>query len=684
MTVSDIAELAGVQRSTVSNWQRRHDEFPAPLPDSPPGRPQFNAAAVREWLAERYPDKVGGNDGADEIVRNWRYTTNDVQCDDATDPLTLLIAAIQGEHITYWEGGYDERYPMSIGADHLDTKIRATKSQAAAIREFLETEISEGGVDKAALIERAAQEFDELDRWRRTPEALSAQRNLHNLLAGLVHEESTSVLDFACGTGSLLLATCQKHSAVKLVGMEPDLVKAFIADARLAQRANTEIAIDADILEVDALKGRVFDAVVSIPPFGRKVDLGNERMRRLPFGPVRGSADAAWPQLAIQALSPDGEAFLVLPHTLAFEDRSDQIRRELIQQGRLAAVVTLPSNALPASKSAPHLWILSNRRDPTSDVLFVDYSMVDPTDTQTYGDLAHTLCNWLDDPSGETALPPDDPRFVAVTPIKLLGPTVILDPQYWCAHVATPTSAPELIEMVEDATATLDQARQRVLVTDIPACRLVADRPAMITVREARDDMWVKMIRRGAGRRDQTSALDNVAGIEPPKLRIHDADLMWRGEDGVVRYVEAKASHDSSHSGRNLVELGDVLVWATPDRQVRATVSTAGGFAPSHEITVLRCDPEKLNPHYLALSLASGRNSIHVTASNLPGLRPLDLSFPLIPMEQQNQLANYAQAAYRLRAAAQAVASAAEAFWQTLADATGSGSVGTSTNGRDE
>jgi hypothetical protein len=684
MTVSNIAELAGVHRATVSNWQKRHEEFPKPLRDSPPGRPQFDAAAVTAWLAERYPEKLATSDRAAEIVRNWRYTTNDVQCDEGTDPLTLLIAAIQGERITYWEGGYDERYPVSISADNLDTTIRATKSQAEAIREFIESEIKADGVDKAELVERAAQEFDDLGRWRRTPGAVSAERNLHNLLAGLVHEESKTVLDFACGTGALLVAASQKHPTTKFVGLEPDFVEAFIADARLARRADAEIAIDADILENDVLAGRAFDAVVSIPPFGRRVDsTANERLRRLPFGPVRGSADAAWPQLAVQALAPEGEAFLVLPHSLASDDRSDNIRRELIQRGLLAAIVTLPSNALPTSKNKPHLWILSRRREPTTEVLFVDYSSVDPSDGETYDDLAHTLCNWLDDPSSPTILPADDPRFVAVAPIKLLGQTVILDPQYWCAHVATPTSAPELIEMVEEAIATLDRARQTVMATDIPACRLVPDQPAMMTVRDARDDMWLKIIRRNAGRRDHTPTLNDVEGTELPKLRIEDADLMWRGENGEDHYAEIKVSRNTS-TYQQVVQPGDVLVWATPDRQIRATVSTAGGFLPSHEVTVLRCDPQKLNPHYVALSVATGRNGIHVTASTLPGLRALDLSFPLIPIDQQNQLASYAQAANHLRAAAQTVASAAEALWQALADATGSGSVGTTTHERND
>jgi hypothetical protein len=56
MTVTDIANLAEVQRATVSNWQRRHDDFPKPLPDVP-GRPQFDGTAVRNWLAKHYPTR---------------------------------------------------------------------------------------------------------------------------------------------------------------------------------------------------------------------------------------------------------------------------------------------------------------------------------------------------------------------------------------------------------------------------------------------------------------------------------------------------------------------------------------------------------------------------------------------------------------------------------------------------
>ena len=69
--------------------------------------------------------------------------------------------------------------------------------------------------------------------------------------------------------------------------MTPESVEHFIAQSRLERCADAEIE-DVDILEVDALAGRMFDAVISIPPFGVKVDAGNARLRRLPFGAVRG------------------------------------------------------------------------------------------------------------------------------------------------------------------------------------------------------------------------------------------------------------------------------------------------------------------------------------------------------------------------------------------------------------
>ena len=688
MTVTDIAELAGVERSTVSNWQRRYRDdsatpFPAPLADSPAGRPQFDPDAVRAWLAQRYPEAVQETDGGTELVRTWRYTVSQTDTDEAADPLAILIAAATGETVTYRDSG-DPRFPVAISAAGPGVAIHATEAQAEAIRAFLDAET--GVEDNTELLAAAIADYDNLNRWRRTKQADQAEENLYALIGQIVHEDSKSVLDFSCGTGALLAAVAQSHPKAAVLGMEPTRLGAFIAEARFARRPHSMIE-HADILENDALAGRTFDAVVSIPPMGRRVDTGNDRLRRLPFGAVRGTADTAWPQLAAQAMAPDGEAFLVLLHNLVNNERADQVRRELIQQGLIAAVITLPPNAHFATKILSDLWVLSNRRPASADILFVDFSTADPSEDGVYAELGHVLGNWLDSPDPEVL--PDDSRYAVVTPLKVLGATVNLDPLYWTARAATPTSAPALIAAVNDASLTLTRARQELVAEELPDWALSADRVDMMTVRDARDDMWLQIIR---GNRTSYEIPDGAGlSYKPKPLMIKDAELIWHGEhvdtrDRDIAAIKVKAEELKAEyippTEHEIVRPGDVLVWATPDRQIRATVSTVGGLPAAAYPAVLRCDPDKLDPHYLALTLATGRNAIQVSGTATPTVRALDLAFPAIPPDQQRQFAHHAQAAQQMMVAARHIAEAAAALRQALADAAGSGSVGITENDR--
>ena len=46
VTLSQIAELAGVGPSAVSNWRKRFDDFPAPVGTVPDGNDYFKLDAV--------------------------------------------------------------------------------------------------------------------------------------------------------------------------------------------------------------------------------------------------------------------------------------------------------------------------------------------------------------------------------------------------------------------------------------------------------------------------------------------------------------------------------------------------------------------------------------------------------------------------------------------------------------
>lgn len=52
VTAADISRLAGVTRATVSNWRRRHPDFPSPSGGSS-GSPLYERAAVEAWLSAR-------------------------------------------------------------------------------------------------------------------------------------------------------------------------------------------------------------------------------------------------------------------------------------------------------------------------------------------------------------------------------------------------------------------------------------------------------------------------------------------------------------------------------------------------------------------------------------------------------------------------------------------------------
>lgn len=74
--------------------------------------------------------------------------------------------------------------------------------------------------------------------------------------------------------------------------------------------------------------------------------------------------------------------------------------------------------------------------------------------------------------------------------------------------------------------------------------------------------------------------------------------------------------------------------------------------------------------------LATVRNTIQVTGTTVPSLRGLDLSFRVITLDMQSQIAHYEQAAQKIMTSAQDVADAAARLRQALADAAGSGLVG--------
>jgi type I restriction enzyme M protein len=57
LTLTEIARLAGVNRSAVANWRDRHPDFPKPI-SMPESGPIYDRAEIKTWLAAKRPEAL--------------------------------------------------------------------------------------------------------------------------------------------------------------------------------------------------------------------------------------------------------------------------------------------------------------------------------------------------------------------------------------------------------------------------------------------------------------------------------------------------------------------------------------------------------------------------------------------------------------------------------------------------
>ncbi len=204
--------------------------------------------------------------------------------------------------------------------------------------------------------------------------------SIARLLTALAPIRGT-VLDFACGQGTLLLSAARAMPA----GEPLTLVGQDINDAarRLAQVRLLVHGFNADITTGDTLYGKSqpqgqADLVLADPPFDlswRPKELAASN--RLPFGvPPRSAADLAWVQHAIGALRRGGQALIVTSMGPLFRGGPEaESRRRLVEAGCVRAVIALPPGLYPHTAIPVAVLILTHPEPrPAGDVVFVDAS----------------------------------------------------------------------------------------------------------------------------------------------------------------------------------------------------------------------------------------------------------------------------------------------------------------------
>lgn len=413
--IQQIADIAGVGRSAVGNWRKRHADFP--VPDTS-GR--FELREVERWLIEN--GKIDSRVPPVFVAWSLADTLRDTLVADETASLLIAVLvylqaceeptlfgqspafALTVPESAAWRSIRDTP-PESLG-ERLNDAAQTIEDANPMLEGLMVPGLSNAplvagkllhqlidSLDRAvdditpnfALFEEVVGRASELDRFRgefATPDDVT---ELMVRVAGRTHG---TVLDPACGQGGLLLSAAihpDRLSTVaeQLVGIEinPDVLR--VARARFFLYGVKADLRQDDVFRIPSGDLPVADLVLVDPPLGMR-DWGDADVyldQRWVYGlPPRNNADFAWLQLAALSLKEGGRAVVVASAGSTFRGGTEgQVRRSMIEAGTVEAIVQLPGR-LRAHTSVPLvLWILRTPNREPRDVLFVDASALGTT-----------------------------------------------------------------------------------------------------------------------------------------------------------------------------------------------------------------------------------------------------------------------------------------------------------------
>lgn len=203
-----------------------------------------------------------------------------------------------------------------------------------------------------------------------------------------------NVLDFACGSGSLLLNVRNKLKEAggnvgRIYGQEKNITTYNLArmnmllhgikDSEFEIHHGDSLLNDWDVLnEMNPAKKLQCDAVVANPPFSYRWEpteaLGEDfRFKSYGLAP-KSAADFAFLLHGFHFLGDEGTMAIILPHGVLFRGGAEaRIRTKLLKDNNIDTVIGLPANLFFSTGIPVCILVLKKCKKP-DDVLFINAS----------------------------------------------------------------------------------------------------------------------------------------------------------------------------------------------------------------------------------------------------------------------------------------------------------------------
>lgn len=657
VSLADIARIAGVRASAVSNWRRRHDDFPSPVGGTDRS-PRFNLADVEAWLRDQGKtteisaderlwqafDSVRGVLSPLDALVSAGTLLYYLHLNPGTpvphNPVTLTALMGKAQHALTFGGGtvtaglVDILRPFEFGAREV-TLLHAVAEAAAA-------------GDPVETFEYLCTRY--LDTGARGGVATTPPE-LAEIMLDLAGPGRRRLFDPACGSGTILLAGARRGYK-RIEGQELNGSLALVTALRLALADNPGFDVHhGDSLRHDAYPRDAADAVVCNPPFGDR-NWGQEELASDPRWvydvPSRLESELAWVQHALAHAVPGGSAVMLMPPAAAARPTGRRVRANLLRLGALRAVISLPPRLAAHYALALQIWVLQRpvEPQPAPHLLFIDASGLSPaqpheggsqTEPSSAWDGVRSLINqvwtaFTADPSltGEIS-----EHALAVPVIDLLDEEVDLTPGRHLSAArprATPGELAERHGQLADALALLTSQ-----LPEPPGPGLSGDGGREVSLAELAESGAI-FIRRTAAR-----PADERADRTLPRIRgriITSRDLARAVPPSEVGEVIADEVRNPS------IREGDVLMPIVARRLIaRVAAEQDIGAYLSSSVVLIKTDPAIVDPWFLAGYLSSSEGGIQAarmtsTLGDHIRFEPRRVRIPLPPVEVQRAYAD--------------------------------------------
>jgi len=218
-------------------------------------------------------------------------------------------------------------------------------------------------------------------------------RTVVKLMTGITNPQSgESIYDPTCGSGGILLSSIlhvkeqgKEYRTLKLYGQELNLITSAIARINMFMHNVDEFLIvqgdtleSPQILENDELKR--FDVIMANPPYSVK-RWNQKKWMSDPFGrniwgtPPQGCADYAFQQHIMKSLNPlTGRCVVLWPHGVLFRDAESDIRKKMIEEDYVDAVIGLGKNLFYNSSMESCLLVCRMKKpeERKGKIIFID------------------------------------------------------------------------------------------------------------------------------------------------------------------------------------------------------------------------------------------------------------------------------------------------------------------------